>query len=125
MSDTFSAAQLAIGKARRSRRVSCARGAPCPCCVPARLSLFFLAQKAANKQAQDVISNAVANDPDRSVKEKAVLVLKQLPDAQHVPLPIGVAKDHPEPAARKKAMFWLGQSKDPSALDFFAQVLKP
>jgi hypothetical protein len=24
---------------------------------------------------------------------------------------------------RKQAMFWLGQSRDPRALDFFAQVL--
>jgi hypothetical protein len=38
---------------------------------------------------------------------------------------IGVAKNHPDPAVRNKAMFWPGQSKDSRALDFFAQVLKP
>jgi len=41
-----------------------------------------------------------------------------------VPLLINVAKNNPDPAVRKKAMFWLGQSKDPRALDFFTQVLK-
>ena len=36
---------------------------------------------------------------------------------------INVAKTNQNPAVRKQAMFWLGQSKDPRALDFFAQVL--
>jgi hypothetical protein len=88
-------------------------------------ALFWLAQKAANKQALDVISNAVLNDPDRTVKEQAVFALQQLPPDQGVPLLINVAKNNPDPAVRKKAMFWLGQSNDPRALDFFAQVLKP
>jgi HEAT repeat protein len=88
-------------------------------------ALFWLAQKAANKQAQDVINNAVLNDPDRAVKEQAVFALKQLPADQGVPLLINVAKNNPDAAVRKKAMFWLGQSTDPRALDFFAQVLKP
>ena len=72
-----------------------------------------------------MISNAVLNDPDRGVKEQAVFALKQLPEDQGVPLLINVAKNNPDLAVRKKAMFWLGQSNDPRALDFFAQVLKP
>lgn len=88
-------------------------------------ALFWLAQKAANKQALDVISNAILNDPDRTVKEQAVFALQQLPPDQGVPLLINVAKNNPDPSVRKKAMFWLGQSNDPRALDFFAQVLKP
>jgi HEAT repeats len=88
-------------------------------------ALFWLAQKAANKSALDVISNAVLNDPDRGVKEQAVFALQQLPPNQGVPLLINVAKNNPDPSVRKKAMFWLGQSNDPRALDFFAQVLKP
>lgn len=88
-------------------------------------ALFWLAQKAASKQALDAIGNAVLNDPDRAVKEQAVFALQQLPADQGVPLLIGVAKNNPDPAVRKKAMFWLGQSRDPRALDFFAQVLKP
>jgi HEAT repeats len=88
-------------------------------------ALFWLAQKAANKEAQAVIGNAVLNDPDRAVKEQAVFALQQLPEGQGVPLLINVAKNNPDPAVRRKAMFWLGQSKDPRALDFFAQVLKP
>jgi HEAT repeat protein len=88
-------------------------------------ALFWLAQKAANKQTEDLIRNAAANDPERSVKEQAVFALKQLPESQGVPLLIEVARSNPDPAVRKKAIFWLGQSKDTRALDFFAQVLKP
>ena len=88
-------------------------------------ALFWLAQKAANKQTEDVLKRAVAEDPERSVKEQAVFALKQLPESQGVPLLIEIAKTHPDPAVRKKAMFWLGQSKDSRALDYFAQVLKP
>jgi len=85
-------------------------------------ALFWLAQKAG---AKEVISNAVSNDPDRSVKEQAVFALKQLPEDQGVPLLINVAKNNPDAAVRKKAMFWLGQSKDPRAIEFFAKVLQP
>jgi len=87
-------------------------------------ALFWLAQKAANKQARDVIAGAVVNDPDRSVKEQAVFALQQMPPDQGIPLLIDVAKNNPDPAVRKKAMFWLGQSKDQRALDFFSQVLR-
>jgi len=88
-------------------------------------AFFWLAQKAGNKQAQKAIGDVLANDPDRSVREQAVFALKQLPPDQGIPLLIGVAKNNADTAVRKKAMFWLGQSTDPRALEFFAQVLKP
>jgi HEAT repeat protein len=87
-------------------------------------ALFWLAQKAGNKQVRDVIAGAVVNDPGRSVKEQAVFALQQMPPDQGVPLLIDVAKNNADPAVRKRAMFWLGQSKDPRALDFFSQVLR-
>lgn len=87
-------------------------------------ALFWAAQRAANKQAQETINAAIASDPERSVKEQAVSALKQLPEDQGIPLLINVAKNNPDPAVRKKAIFWLGQSKDPRALDYLAQILK-
>lgn len=88
-------------------------------------ALFWLAQKAASQVSKDAIRNAVANDPASSVRERAVFALTQMPNGQGVPMLIDLAKTHRDPAVRKKAMFWLGQSKDPRAIDFFAQVLKP
>jgi hypothetical protein len=88
-------------------------------------ALFWLAQRAAAQVAKGAIQNALANDPDTAVRERAVFALSQLPNGEGVPALIELAKTHRDPAVQKKAMFWLGQSKDPRALDFFAQVLKP
>ena len=41
-----------------------------------------------------------------------------------MPLLLQVARTHSNPAVRKQAIFWLGQSKDPRALTFFAEILK-
>lgn len=87
-------------------------------------ALFWIAQKAGNKQAAEAIGAALRSDPDVRVKEQAVFALTQLPHDQGVPMLIDLAKTSPDPAVRKKAMFWLGQSKDARALDFFAAVLK-
>jgi hypothetical protein len=88
-------------------------------------ALFWLAQRAAAQVSKDAIQNALTNDPDSAVRERAVFALTQIPNNGGVPQLIDLAKMHRDPAVRKKAMFWLGQSKDPRALDFFAQVLKP
>jgi hypothetical protein len=36
---------------------------------------------------------------------------------------IDVARNNKNPEVRKQAMFWLGQSHDPRAVQFFEQVL--
>ncbi len=87
-------------------------------------ALFWLAQRAASQVSKDAIENAIANDPDSAVRERAVFALSQMNSGEGIPRLIELAKTHRDPAVRKKAMFWLGQSKDPRAIDFFAQVLK-
>jgi HEAT repeat protein len=57
------------------------------------------------------------------VKKKAVFALSQLPKDEGVPKLIEVAQNNHNPAVRKQAMFWLGQSNDPRALAFFEKVL--
>jgi len=54
-----------------------------------------------------------------------VFALQQLPSGEGVPILIQVARANRNPAVRKQAMFWLGQSNDPRALAFFEEVLKP
>ncbi len=87
-------------------------------------ALFWLAQRAAANVSKDVIQNALANDPESAVRERAVFALSQMKDGEGVPILIELAKTHRDPAVRKKAMLWLGQSKDSRALEFFAQALK-
>ncbi len=87
-------------------------------------ALFWLAQRAGQKTAESAISDAITNDPETEVKKKAVFALTQMPSGDGVPLLIQVARTNRNPAVRKQAMFWLGQSKDPRALAFIEEVLK-
>jgi HEAT repeat protein len=57
------------------------------------------------------------------VKKQAVFALSQLPKDEGIPLLIQVARKNNNPVVRKQAMFWLGQSNDPRALQFFEEVL--
>jgi HEAT repeat protein len=85
-------------------------------------ALFWVAQKAGQKAAAEITA-AIEQDPDTEVKKRAVFALSQLPKDEGVPLLIQVARNNRNPVVRKQAMFWLGQSHDPRALDFFAEVL--
>jgi len=87
-------------------------------------ALFWLAQRAGTKAAGE-ITRAIADDPETEVKKRAVFALSQLPHDEGVPLLIDTARKNRNPAVRKQAMFWLGQSNDPRALAFFEEVLKP
>jgi HEAT repeat protein len=78
----------------------------------------------AGAKVASTITEAIANDPDTDVKKRAVFALSQLPHGEGVPLLIDVARKNPNPVVKKQAIFWLGQSKDPRAIDFFAQILK-
>jgi HEAT repeat protein len=49
--------------------------------------------------------------------------LSQLPKDEGVPLLIQVARTHTNPAVRKQAMFWLGQTRDARAVKFFEEIL--
>ena len=85
-------------------------------------AIFWLAQKAGRRAAEE-ITTAIEQDPDTEVKKRAVFALSQLPKDEGVPLLIQVARTNKNPVVKKQAMFWLGQSHDPRALDFFAEVL--
>jgi hypothetical protein len=86
-------------------------------------ALFWLAQKAQKKAAVDAIWNAAENDPETDVKKQAVFALSQMPPEKGTPLLIHLAETNRNREVRKQAMFWLGQSRDPRALQFFEQVL--
>ena len=85
-------------------------------------AVFWLAQRAGDKAA-GAISDAL-DDPDTEVKKKAVFALSQLPKNEGVPKLMEVARTNKNPEVRRQAMFWLGQSRDPRAIEFFEQILK-
>ena len=44
-------------------------------------------------------------------------------DGEGVPLLINVAKTNKNPAVRREAVRWLGQTHDPRALDYLEEIL--
>ncbi len=86
-------------------------------------SVFWLGQaagEAATRGLNDIVSD---NGVDREVRESAVFALSQRPREEGVPALIAVARTNKDPEIRKKALFWLGQSNDPRALDLFEELL--
>jgi HEAT repeat protein len=63
------------------------------------------------------------DDEDDDVRASAVFALSQQPKNVAVPELIELARHSPHPAARGQALFWLGQSGDPRAIDVFEEIL--
>ena len=57
------------------------------------------------------------------MKKKAVFALSQLPRDEGVPKLIDIARNNRNPEVRKQAIFWLGQSHDARATQFFEDIL--
>ena len=86
-------------------------------------ALFWLGQQA-GKRSLEVLGNVVEkSDDDTEVQKQAVFAISQRAKDEAVPLLIKIARTHPKPAVRKQAMFWLGQTGDERALEFFKEIL--
>ncbi|HJQ12135.1 MAG TPA: HEAT repeat domain-containing protein [Gemmatimonadaceae bacterium] len=86
-------------------------------------AVFWVGQAAGETATRGLSDIVVDNDVDREVREQAVFALSQRPRDQGIPALIAIAKTNKDPEIRKKAMFWLGQSGDPRALDLFEEIL--
>ena len=89
-----------------------------------RTAIFWLGQ-AAGVAATSALDSVVAHDDtSRELRKQAVFALSQRPADEGVPALIRVARTNPDPELRKTALFWLGQSEDPRALDLFEEILQ-
>ena len=80
-------------------------------------AVFWLGQAAeepATRGLDDLVGEAAL---DREVRESAIFALSQRPTDEGVPALIRVVRTNKDPEMRKKALFWLGQSGDPRALN--------
>ena len=64
------------------------------------------------------------DDADDDVRGSAVFALSQQPKDVAIPRLLEVARRNAHPAARSQALFWLGQSGDPRAVDLFEEILR-
>jgi len=60
---------------------------------------------------------------DRDVREQAIFALSQRPRDEGIPALMKVVRTSRDPELRKKALFWLGQSEDPRALQLIEELL--
>jgi hypothetical protein len=86
-------------------------------------AVFWLGQAASDVSAT---LDSLANDEtdDEKIREQAVFALSQRPHEEGVPSLIQIARTSPDAQLRRKALFWLGQSGDPRAIDLFAELLQ-
>jgi hypothetical protein len=86
-------------------------------------AVFWLSQAAGEAAVKDLTDMVGDDSLDRDVREHAVFALSQEPHDVGVPALIQIARTNKDREVRKKAFFWLGQTKDPRALALFEEVL--
>ncbi|MEW6213430.1 MAG: HEAT repeat domain-containing protein [Acidobacteriota bacterium] len=87
-------------------------------------ALFWLGQKAGKRALEALGKTVESNDAETEVQKQAVFAISQRPKDEAVPLLIKIARTHSKPEVRKQAIFWLGQTGDERALEFFKEILK-
>src|SRR5205823_7447871 len=88
-----------------------------------RQAVFWLGQAAGDAATKGLADLVDDGDVDRDVKEQAVFALSQQPRDAGGSALIRIARTHPDPGVRRKALFWLGQSGDARALALFEEIL--
>lgn len=84
-------------------------------------AIFWLGQRAVSRTAE-LLQGVIENDDDIEIQKSAVFALSQHPDG--VSRLINLSKTHRSLTVRKQAIFWLGQSDDPRALDTILSIIK-
>ena len=85
-----------------------------------RFASAALAGRPNNPFAEDEESSS----EDDELKTHAVFVLSQLPRDEGIPQLLEIARSNRNWRVRSQALFWLGQSGDPRAIDLFESVLR-
>lgn len=86
-------------------------------------ALFWVAQEAGHRAAEDIEDIAVRSEEDRGVQEAAVFALTQLPGDRSTDVLLRLARENRNPGLLPTVYFWLGQTDDPRAAALFEEVL--
>lgn len=86
----------------------------------AKESVFWLGQMA-SKKATEHLKNLVWDEAETEIQTQAVFALSQQGGVDEL---IEIANTHPNPEVRKKAIFWLGQSKDKKAIEAIISIIR-
>lgn len=84
---------------------------------------FWLGQLAEEPATRGLVELVGDDALDRKVRESAIFALSNRRDGEGVSALINVVRTSKDPQLRRNALFWLGQSKDPRALDLIEELL--
>jgi HEAT repeat protein len=90
----------------------------------AQFWMAHIASEIGSKNVAADLGNSADNDPNESIRKSAVFSLTQLPNGEGTPKLIQLAQSSKDPAVRKQAVFWLGQSNDLRALDYLTKLIQ-
>lgn len=83
---------------------------------------FWMASRGGKLVAASLHDSA-ESDPDAHTRKQAVFAISLLPQDQAATQLVQLAETSKYPDVRKQAVFWLGQSKDPKALDYLTKLI--
>ena len=86
-------------------------------------AIFWLGQQARSEDVIQFLEKVVKEDSDLEVRKNALTALIQAPRNLGIPALINIAKSHPDNSIRRDAIFWLGQSKDPRAMEALVEIV--
>lgn len=89
-----------------------------------RTAVFWLSQQAGAVAGRALDSIAGDDRGNLEIRKQAVFALSQRPPDEGVPALIRVVRTNHDPELRKTALFWLGQTDDPRALEVFEEILR-
>ncbi|HEU4799414.1 MAG TPA: HEAT repeat domain-containing protein [Gemmatimonadales bacterium] len=90
---------------------------------PRGAALFWVGQEAGARVTSEMVQFVEDSSEDRELRQMAVFALSRHPADQSVPVLIRVARTDRDPELRRHAIFFLGRTGDPRAIDFFEEVL--
>jgi hypothetical protein len=86
-------------------------------------AVFWLSQEAAAAAGEGLSEIAQDDTEDWDIRKTAIFGLSQRPHDEGVPALIRLARTSEEPRVIRQALFWLGQSEDPRAIELFEELL--
>lgn len=89
-------------------------------------AVFWLAERAGDRvdPRRGGSGSGGGRADDEAVRNAAIFALSQRPRGEAVPALMDVVRTSGDPAVRRRALFWLGQTRDPRAIDLFVRILK-
>jgi len=88
------------------------------------LSRFAAAKMSGRENDLSAPDDSIVSDESQA-RTSAVFALSQLRNHEGIAPLVQVAQTNQDARVRRQALFWLGQSGDPRALDLFERVLSP